>query len=213
MNLVKLQDTKLIYRNLFHFYTLTTGYQKEIMEAISVAAGHCCHHPLPPCSLSGQVRTNWHPACPAETEGERKRRGEGERIQGVGAGEPSCATGVYSYKYSSEYCLDCILKLPETWWRQERWSKRPLDYCTIFAVYPEAQVRQSSADLYFLIVYFLLAKQDFHLENSGGQSLTSSVSHNRSMHFQMSVRFVDQLSFPERDQALSLWSGSWLPRP
>ena len=29
MNLVKLQDTKLIYRNLLHFYTLTTNYQKE----------------------------------------------------------------------------------------------------------------------------------------------------------------------------------------
>ena len=27
--LVKLQDTKLIYRNLLRFYTLTTKYQKE----------------------------------------------------------------------------------------------------------------------------------------------------------------------------------------
>ena len=29
MNSVKLQDTKLIYRNLLHFYTLLTNYQKE----------------------------------------------------------------------------------------------------------------------------------------------------------------------------------------
>ena len=25
----KVEDTKLIYRNLLHFYTLTTNYQKE----------------------------------------------------------------------------------------------------------------------------------------------------------------------------------------
>ena len=29
MNLVKLQHTKLIYRNLLHFFKLTTNYQKE----------------------------------------------------------------------------------------------------------------------------------------------------------------------------------------
>ena len=29
MNSVKLQDTKLIYRNLLHFYTLATNYHKE----------------------------------------------------------------------------------------------------------------------------------------------------------------------------------------
>ena len=29
MNSVNLQDTKLIYRNLLHFYTLTTNYQKD----------------------------------------------------------------------------------------------------------------------------------------------------------------------------------------
>ena len=29
MNSVKLQDTKLIYRNLLHFYTLAVNYQKE----------------------------------------------------------------------------------------------------------------------------------------------------------------------------------------
>ena len=40
MNLVKLQVTKLIYRNLLHFYTLTTKntnnkkYEREIQEAI-----------------------------------------------------------------------------------------------------------------------------------------------------------------------------------
>ena len=34
MNLVKLQDTKLIYRNLLHFYKLTMKYQKEIKETI-----------------------------------------------------------------------------------------------------------------------------------------------------------------------------------
>ena len=104
-----------IQKSVSFLYTNNRLSKKEIMDAISVAAGHCCHYPLPPCSLSGQVRTNRHHACPPETEGERKRRGGGERIQGVGAGEPSCATGVYSYKYSSEYCLDCILKLPDTW--------------------------------------------------------------------------------------------------
>ena len=30
----KLQDTKLIHRNLLHFYTLTTKDQKEIKETI-----------------------------------------------------------------------------------------------------------------------------------------------------------------------------------
>ena len=35
MNSVKLQDTKLIYRNLLHFYTLTTNYQKEMKETKS----------------------------------------------------------------------------------------------------------------------------------------------------------------------------------
>ena len=34
MNLVKLQDTNLIYRNLSHFYTLTMNYQKEIKATI-----------------------------------------------------------------------------------------------------------------------------------------------------------------------------------
>ena len=29
MNSVNLQDTKLIYKNLLHFYTPTTNYQKE----------------------------------------------------------------------------------------------------------------------------------------------------------------------------------------
>ena len=29
MNSVKLQDTKLIYRNVLHFYTLMRSYQKE----------------------------------------------------------------------------------------------------------------------------------------------------------------------------------------
>ena len=29
MNFVKLQDAKLIYRNLCHFYTLTTNYSKD----------------------------------------------------------------------------------------------------------------------------------------------------------------------------------------
>ena len=29
MNSVKLQNTKLIYRNLLHFYILTMNYQKE----------------------------------------------------------------------------------------------------------------------------------------------------------------------------------------
>ena len=32
MNSVKLQDTKLIYRNLLCFYTLTMNYQKEIKK-------------------------------------------------------------------------------------------------------------------------------------------------------------------------------------
>ena len=34
MNLVKLQVTKLIHRNLLHFYILSTKDQKEIQEAI-----------------------------------------------------------------------------------------------------------------------------------------------------------------------------------
>ena len=34
MNLVKLQDTKLIHRNLLHSYTLTTKNQKEIKVTI-----------------------------------------------------------------------------------------------------------------------------------------------------------------------------------
>ena len=29
MNSVKLQDAKLIYRNMLHFYSLTVKYQKE----------------------------------------------------------------------------------------------------------------------------------------------------------------------------------------
>ena len=35
LNSVKLQDTKLIYRNLLHFYILTAKYQKEVKEIIS----------------------------------------------------------------------------------------------------------------------------------------------------------------------------------
>ena len=34
MHSVKLQDTKLIYRNLLHFYTLTMKYKKKIKETI-----------------------------------------------------------------------------------------------------------------------------------------------------------------------------------
>ena len=34
MNLVKLQDTKLIRRNLLHFYTLNTISEREIKEII-----------------------------------------------------------------------------------------------------------------------------------------------------------------------------------
>ena len=34
MNLIKLQDTKLILRNLLHFYALTAKDQKEIKETI-----------------------------------------------------------------------------------------------------------------------------------------------------------------------------------
>ena len=34
MNLVKLQDTKLMHRNLLHSYTLTMKDQKEIKETI-----------------------------------------------------------------------------------------------------------------------------------------------------------------------------------
>ena len=35
MNLVKLQDTKLIHRNLLNYYRITTKDQKEIKETIS----------------------------------------------------------------------------------------------------------------------------------------------------------------------------------
>ena len=34
MNSVKLQDTKLVCRNMLHFYTLITNYQKEIKKTI-----------------------------------------------------------------------------------------------------------------------------------------------------------------------------------
>ena len=34
MNSVKFQDKKLIYRNLWHFYTLIKDYQKEIKKVI-----------------------------------------------------------------------------------------------------------------------------------------------------------------------------------
>ena len=34
MNLLKLQGSKLIYRNLLHFYTLTMKYWKKIKEEI-----------------------------------------------------------------------------------------------------------------------------------------------------------------------------------
>ena len=34
MNMVRLQDSKLIHRKLFHIYTLTTKHQKEIKETI-----------------------------------------------------------------------------------------------------------------------------------------------------------------------------------
>ena len=31
MNLVRLQDTKLTYRNMLHFYTLTTTYEDSLI--------------------------------------------------------------------------------------------------------------------------------------------------------------------------------------
>ena len=40
MNLVKLQDTKLIHRNLLHFYTLTTKDQKEEFKKQSHLPSH-----------------------------------------------------------------------------------------------------------------------------------------------------------------------------
>ena len=38
--LVKLQDTKLIYRNPSNFYTLTTNYQKEKLRKQSHLKSH-----------------------------------------------------------------------------------------------------------------------------------------------------------------------------
>ena len=35
MNFVKLQDTKLIHRNLFHFYTNNKRAEREIKETVS----------------------------------------------------------------------------------------------------------------------------------------------------------------------------------
>ena len=32
---VKIQDTELIYKNMLHFYTLTTEYQKEKLRKLS----------------------------------------------------------------------------------------------------------------------------------------------------------------------------------
>ena len=40
MNLVKLQDTKLIHRNQLHFYKLTTKDQKEKLEKQSHLSLH-----------------------------------------------------------------------------------------------------------------------------------------------------------------------------
>ena len=40
MNLVKFQDTKLIHRNLLHFYSLTTNYQKEKLRKQSRSYSH-----------------------------------------------------------------------------------------------------------------------------------------------------------------------------
>ena len=40
MNVVKLQDTKLTHRNLLHFYTLTTKYQKEKLKKQSHLPSH-----------------------------------------------------------------------------------------------------------------------------------------------------------------------------
>ena len=40
MNSVKLQDTKLIHRNLLHFYTLTTKDQKEKLRKQSHLSSH-----------------------------------------------------------------------------------------------------------------------------------------------------------------------------
>ena len=40
MNSVKLHDTKLIYRNLLHFYTLTMNYEKEKLKKQSHLQSH-----------------------------------------------------------------------------------------------------------------------------------------------------------------------------
>ena len=40
MTLIKLQDSKLIYRNLFYFCTLTMKYQKEILRKQSCLPAH-----------------------------------------------------------------------------------------------------------------------------------------------------------------------------
>ena len=40
MNLIKLQGTKLIYRNLSHFYTLTVNYKKEKLGGQSHLQSH-----------------------------------------------------------------------------------------------------------------------------------------------------------------------------
>ena len=40
MNTIKLHDTKLMYRNLLHFYTLTTKYHKEKLRKQSHLWSH-----------------------------------------------------------------------------------------------------------------------------------------------------------------------------
>ena len=47
MNLIKLQDTKLIYRNILHFYTLTMKDQKEKLKEKNLTYPHVKKNKIP----------------------------------------------------------------------------------------------------------------------------------------------------------------------
>ena len=56
MNSVKLQDSKLIYRSLLHFYTLTTNYQKEKLRKQFHAPMHQKRIKYPGINLPKEVK-------------------------------------------------------------------------------------------------------------------------------------------------------------
>ena len=47
MNLVKMQDTKLIHRNLLHFYIIITIYQREKLIKINFICNYIRKNKIP----------------------------------------------------------------------------------------------------------------------------------------------------------------------